>query len=48
MKKLLILLTLFMVNAVQADTLGFRAAGGVFDYSVSGTIRSSANVADTI
>ena len=48
MKKLLILLTLFVANIVQADVVGFRAAGGVFDYSVSGTIRSSADVADTI
>lgn len=48
MKKLLLLLTLFVANVVQADVIGFRAAGGVFDYSVSGTIRSSANAADEI
>jgi len=48
MKKLLILLTLFVANIAQADVVGFRVSGGVFDYSVSGTIRSSANVADTI
>lgn len=48
MKKLLILLTLFVANIAQADVVGFRVSGGVFDYSVSGTICSSANVTDTI
>ena len=48
MKKLLILFTLLVSGAAQADVIGFRAAGGVFDYSVSGTIRSSANLADEI
>jgi outer membrane protein len=48
MKKILILLTLLISNSIYADTIGFRASGGVFDYSVSGTIRSSANIADEI
>ena len=48
MKKLLILLTLFVANAVQADIIGVRVSGGAFDYEVSGTIRDDASAANTI
>ena len=39
MKKLIFLLTIFMANTATADIVGLRISGGVFDYSVSGTLR---------
>ena len=48
MKKLLILLTLFVANAVHADVIGFRVSGGAFDYEVSGTVRDDPDPANTI
>lgn len=48
MKKVLITLTLLVANMAHADIAGLRISGGVFDYEVSGTLRDSANAADTV
>lgn len=48
MKNLLILLTFIVANAAQADILGVRLSGGVFDYAVSGTLRDDASVVNEL
>ncbi len=48
MKKILVSMLFLASSSAWADFVGVRASGGVFDYAVSGTIRDSASVADTI
>lgn len=48
MRKLLLLVTAFIfVNPAYADMLGVRLAGGMFKYSLTGTVRDSAVSSDT-
>jgi len=47
-KLLLFILGIVLVNPAFADMLGVRLAGGSFKYSVSGTVRDSAIVNDTV
>lgn len=46
-KFLLLLLGMVIVNPAFADFLGARLSGGIFDYSVSGTVRDDPNPANT-
>ena len=48
MRKLLLLIGIVFVNPAFADILGARLSGGIFDYSVSGTVRDSAVTSDTV
>lgn len=49
MRKLLLLLVgfIFITPAAHADMLGLRVSGGMFKYSLSGTVRDSAVSSDT-
>lgn len=48
MRKLLLLIGIVFVNPVFADALGVRISGGLFDYSLSGTIRDDVDPANTV
>lgn len=48
MKKILLSVLILASGSAWADFVGVRATGGIFDYSVSGTIRDSAATSDTI
>lgn len=48
MRKLVLLSCFVFVNPAFADILGARLSGGVFNYSVSGTVRDSNVTADTV
>jgi outer membrane protein len=48
MKKIVASVLILASGSAWADFVGVRASGGVFDYSVSGTIRDSAVTSDTI
>ena len=47
MRKLLLLIGIVLVNPAFADILGARLSGGVFNYSVSGTVRDDPSVSNT-
>jgi len=46
MKKLIFLLGILASNLAMADAVGLRLSGGVFDYSVSGTLRDGPDTID--
>lgn len=47
-KLLLFIVGLAFINPAYADFLGARLSGGMFDYSVSGSVRDSAASSDTV
>jgi len=47
MRKLVLLIGLVFVNPAFADILGARLSGGVFNYSVSGTVRNDPSASNT-
>lgn len=47
-KLLLFIIGLIFVNPAFADIVGVRLSGGLFDYSVKGTVRDSALTSDTV
>lgn len=48
MKKMLLMILVLVSSSAWADFAGVRASGGIFDYSITGTIRDSAVTTDNI